>query len=96
MGSLEKGPRNLESLEGGPEHESQEAYSSRIKLEFFRHGAKEKAPGKPDEAIELSEIGKAGAMQRASGETKIDQAVAFGSDRYDHAMKTNPAHFFGR
>ena len=30
MDRLEMSPGNLESLEGGPEHESQEAYSSGI------------------------------------------------------------------
>jgi hypothetical protein len=59
--------------------EAQEAYTSRVSLEFFRHGKKEKAqPGQSDKEVSLTDEGKEEA--RASAKTEdISQAVAFGS-----------------
>jgi len=66
-------------IEGSKEEESQEEYTSKVSLEFFRHDEKSKAePGQPDEEVKLTEKGRKHA--RSLSETKdISQAVAFGS-----------------
>lgn len=60
--------------------EIRENITSAIDLKFVRHGEKESVKGKPDEDIELTEKGRAQAVQK-SEDKDISQSVAFGSPR---------------
>ncbi len=55
--------------------------TSKIELNFFRHSIKEKDPSKKDEEVSLTPEGRMLAKSKASSETNIAQAVAFGSPR---------------
>ncbi|KKQ55628.1 MAG: hypothetical protein US74_C0026G0003 [Parcubacteria group bacterium GW2011_GWA2_38_13] len=69
---MEKEPFNPEN------REDKEVITSKIDLRFFRHAEKESVKGKPDEEIELTDIGGKQAMKK-SKDRDISQSVVFGS-----------------
>lgn len=60
--------------------ESREGYTSRLELNIFRHGDKEKDPSKTDQEIELTTRGGE-LVARQATLTNITRAVAYGSPR---------------
>ncbi len=71
----------MEKEQFNPENrENKEIITSKIDLRFFRHAEKESVKGKPDEEIELTDMGKKQAIEK-SKDKDISQSVAFGSPR---------------
>jgi hypothetical protein len=73
--TMESERQHFEDKEAG------EVVTSRIELNFFRHGAKEKSiDGQPDEEVNLTPAGREQAVAEAEDED-ISQSVASGSPR---------------
>ncbi len=71
---MENFKEQIQNLEG-------KKYSSKIDLHFFRHGESEPAIEENDAERELTQKGKEQSVKRASEDTKLEQAIAFGSSR---------------
>lgn len=59
----------------------EEGYSSKIEVHFFRHGESEPAIGGKDTERELTQKGREQAIKNAHEDTKLEQALSFGSPR---------------
>ncbi len=68
----------MEKIKKENKVESNEGFSTKIELHFFRHDDKGSAEGKTDQEVQISEKGRKNAASFAKDDS-IEQSVAFGS-----------------
>lgn len=77
----------MENFKEQVQNPEERKYSSKIELHFFRHGESEPAVEGNDEGRELTQKGKEQAIAKSKEDTKLEQAIAFGSPR-ERAQQT--------
>lgn len=77
----------MENFKEQIQNPEERKYNSKIELHFFRHGESEPAVRGNDVERELTQEGKEQAIAKSKKDTKLEQALAFGSPR-ERAQQT--------
>jgi len=77
----------MENFKEQMQNPEERKYNSKIELHFFRHGESEPAVEENDVERELTQEGKEQAIAKSKKDTKLGQALAFGSPR-ERAQQT--------